>query len=175
MQFQIPQFIETEDKVVGPFSIRQFIYVAIAGGFCFMLYFAVKAWLFAILSIPALGIAFSFAFIKVNGVPLTRVAMAAFNFYWKPQTYVWQPEHPEVQKRPETLAGVTATATPQGISLENVVSGIALRSAWQNLQTGTKAAPRVSSQQFYGKVQEKYEVFRRMSGERNAARRIDYK
>ena len=174
MQFQVPQFIETEDKVVGPFSIRQFIYVAIAGGFCFLLYFAVETWLFVILSVPALGAAFSFAFIKINGVPLARVVMAAFNFYWKPQTYVWQPNHPEIEKKPETLAGIAAAA-PQGLALENIVSGIALRNVWQNLQTGTASASRVSSQQFYGKVQEKYEVFRRMSGERSAGRRIDYK
>ena len=174
MQFQVPQFIETEDRVVGPFSIRQFIYVAIAGGFCFMLYFAVEPWLFGLLSVLLLGAALSFAFIKINGVPLTRVAMAAFNFYWKPQTYVWQPEHPEIEKRPEALAPLTASA-PGGISLEDIVSGIALRNVWQDLQTGTKAAPRVSSQQFYGKVQEKYEVFRRMAGDRNAARRVDYR
>ncbi len=174
MQFLVPQFIETEDKVVGPFSIRQFIYVAIAGGFCFMLYFTVTAWLFAVLSALLLGTALSFAFIKINGVALTRVAMAAFNFYWKPQTYVWQPDHPEVGKKPEELARAAATS-PQGIALEDIVSGLALRSVWQNLQTGATTAPRVSGQQFYGKMQEKYEVFRRMSGDRNAARRIDYK
>ena len=30
MQYQVPQFIETEDKVVGPFSLRQFAYVGAA-------------------------------------------------------------------------------------------------------------------------------------------------
>ena len=31
MQFQVPQFIETEDKVVGPLTLRQFMYIAGAG------------------------------------------------------------------------------------------------------------------------------------------------
>src|SRR3989344_2125018 len=187
MQFQVPQFIETEDRVVGPFSIRQFIYVAIAGWFCFILYFAVEFWLLVVLAVPTMGAAFSLAFIKINGVPLTRVAMSAFNFYWKPQTYVWQPEPSGTEKKAGSAAepGVAAStagpregraaAVPRGISLEDIVSGIALRNAWQNLQTGTKSPPRISGQQFYGKIQEKYEVFRRAAGDQSAARRVDYR
>lgn len=169
MQFQVPQFIETEDKVVGPFSIRQFIYVSIAGGFCFLLYFMVQTWLFVILSILLLGAAGAFAFIKISGRPLTRIAFSALSFYWKPQTYVWQPDHPEIPKSEAVMEQVA----PAGISLESVVSGLALRSAWQNLQTGENTM--VSSQQFYGKVQEKYQMYRRLSGDRQAARRIDYR
>jgi hypothetical protein len=168
MQFQVPQFIETEDKVVGPFSIRQFIYVAVAGGFSFMLYFSVDIWLFASLSVVILGAALSFAFIKVNGVPLTRVVFAAFSFYWKPQTYIWQPDHPEIAKGLESLRPAAAAG---GVSLESIVSGIALRNTWQSLQTGTK----VSTQQFLGKIEGRYQIFQKMTGERRAARRIDYR
>jgi hypothetical protein len=170
MQFQVPQFIETEDKIVGPFTIRQFIYIAIAGGFCFFLYFMVQSWLFIILSIFFLSIAGALGFIKVSGRPLIRVAMSAFNFYWKPQTYVWQPEHPDIPKNEAMLQPAPAS----GLSLENIVSGMALRNVWQSLQTGEKA-PIVSNAQFYGKVQEKYQMYRKMTGERDAARRIDYR
>ncbi|MDP2598538.1 MAG: PrgI family protein [Candidatus Liptonbacteria bacterium] len=168
MQFQVPQFIETEDKVVGPFSIRQFIYVSIAGGFSFLLYFMVQTWLWIVLSIFLLGGAGAFAFIRVSGRSLTRVAFSAFSFYWKPQTYVWQPEHPEIPKSEATMEPVA----PPGISLESIVSGLALRSAWQNLQTGETM---ISNQQFYGKVQERYQMYRKLSGDRQAARRIDYR
>ncbi len=170
MQFQVPQFIETEDKIVGPFSIRQFIYIAIAGGFSFLLYFTVQPWLFAVLSIFFLGTAGAFAFIKVSGRPLTRIAMSALNFYWKPQTYVWQPEHPEIPKSEAAMEPEVSS----GISLENIVSGMALRGVWQSLQTGEKSKM-VSSAQFYGKVQEKYQMYRNLSGARDAARRIDYR
>lgn len=169
MQFQVPQFIETEDKIVGPFSIRQFIYMSIAGGFAFFLYFTVESWIFILLSILSLSIAASFAFIKIGGRPLTRVAMSAFNFYWKPQTYVWQPDHPEVEKGPATLE----PATSSGISLENIISGIALRGVWRDLQTGEKTA--ISNQQFFGKIQERYQIFQRLAGDRQAARRVDYR
>ena len=57
MQFQVPQFIETEDKIIGPFSIKQFIYVGAAIGISFMLYFTVQAWLWIALSLIVVGLA----------------------------------------------------------------------------------------------------------------------
>ena len=166
MQFQVPQFIETEDKIVGVLTIRQFIYVAAAGGAVFLLYFMVQTWLFAILAVLIMGIGGALAFIKIGGRPLVHVALAAFNFYWSPQTYIWQSKNAEVRS--------TATEKPAqagGISLENIVSGSALRNVWQNLQTGTK----ISNQQFFGKMQDRYQIFHNLSGERRAARRIDYR
>ncbi len=168
MQFQVPQFIETEDKIVGPFTMRQFIYVAVAGAFGFILYFAVQLWLFIIVSSFLFGLALSLAFVTVNSQPLTRVILAAFNFYWKPQAYVWQPEQTETKKGEAAMRPLTSG----NLQLEDIVSGMALRKMWQGLQTGMK----ISDKQYFGKrLKEQYEVFQRLSGEREAARRIDYR
>jgi len=167
MQFQVPQFIETEDKIVGPFTIRQFIYVAFAGGFSFMLYFTIQTWLWFAISVFLFSFAMALAFIKVGGRPMSHVLTAAFNFYWKPQTYVWQPEHPEIQKSAESLQPMEKSGT----AIEDIISGKSLRNVWQNLQTGTK----ISDQQFFGEMENRYQVFQRLSGERDAARRIDYR
>ncbi|MEK9180476.1 MAG: PrgI family protein [Patescibacteria group bacterium] len=163
MQFQVPQFIETEDKIVGPFSIRQFIYIGAAGIVSFFLYFTVELWLWVLGTVFSLALAMGFAFIKIEGRDLTHVLAAALNFYWKPQTYVWQPEHPEVPKS-------EALEKEAGISLEDVLSGAALRNAWRGLQTGTKVSPRQVLEKG-----EKYQIFQKLSGERRAARRIDYR
>ena len=69
MQFQVPQFIETEDKIVGPFTLRQFMYVAGAGLGSAILYFTVATWLWFILTIILLGGAIGVAFVKVRGAP----------------------------------------------------------------------------------------------------------
>ena len=44
MQFQVPQFIETEDKIVGPLTLRQFLYIGAAGLLSFLLFFVLKIW-----------------------------------------------------------------------------------------------------------------------------------
>ncbi|MEK7077129.1 MAG: PrgI family protein [Patescibacteria group bacterium] len=163
MQFQVPQFIETEDKIVGPFTLRQFFYVAGAGALCFMLFFAVATWLFVILSMFLIAAALALAFIKINGRSLPAVVLSAFRFYWNPQAYVWQPEAPQVKKE-EALKSLG------GGIIDKIVSGLTLKHTWQKLQTGTKEGKK--------KIKElsgQYEIFQRMSGDRQIARRVDYR
>lgn len=166
MQFQVPQFIETEDKIVGPFSMRQFGYVLAAGGVSVFLYFTVEFALWAALSIVFLSIATALAFVSVEGRPLVHVIGAALNFFWRPQTYVWQPEKPQVRKDEANLLKEAG-----GIPIEDIISGLSLHNIWKKLQTGS----RVSPQQFEEKTPERYQIFRRLSGERRSARRVDYR
>jgi len=68
-QFTVPQFIDVEDKIIGPITSRQF--VIMLGTFLLIainykiFYFSV----FLAISIPELAIALVFSFIKVNGRP----------------------------------------------------------------------------------------------------------
>ncbi len=90
-------------------------------------------------------------------------------FYWKPQTFVWQPENPEIKKEDE----LNQMAKP-GFSIENIVMGLALKNTWRKLQTGSKQGG-VEIKQFSDKVKEKYQIFEKITGERGAAKRIDYR
>jgi hypothetical protein len=169
MQFQVPQFIETEDKIVGPFTLKQFIFVAAAVGLSLMLYFLVVPWLWLILSLPIVGIGIGFAFIKIEGRSLPAVAAAALRYLWKPQTYVWQPKEAMGDKGQRTKDKGQRPATA-GITLEEVLSGVALRRTWQKLQTGGKVSPGTFLAQ-----RDHYSIYRKRTGERAAARRIDYR
>ncbi|HVM77306.1 MAG TPA: PrgI family protein [Candidatus Paceibacterota bacterium] len=100
MQFQVPQFIETEDKVVGPFSIRQFAYVGVACLISAIFYFMVSTWLAVLAAFVLIGGALALSFVKIEGRPLVTILTSAANFYWKPQTYVWKPESTPPAKKP---------------------------------------------------------------------------
>ena len=173
MQFQVPQFIETEDKIVGPLSLRQFFYIGAGGGVSGLLYFILQTWLWIIFSVLAVGGAIAFAFVKIQGRPLTRVVASAFNFYWKPQTYVWQPEHPVMTMKKEEEAPVQKPKKViPGFSLEKIAAGSALHASWASLQTGE----RMSSQQFTDeKMYGRYQIFKKAAGDQRAARRVDYR
>ena len=164
MQFQVPQFIETEDKIVGPFTLRQFVYVGIAGGISALLYFSVQTWLWFAGTVVVFGSAIALAFVKIEGRPLVNIVAAAFGFYWKPQTYLWKPEHPALaQKTPSEESGV---------SLENILAGMALHKRWEHLQTGEKISPaKLVEQVMVGR----YQIFEKKTGERRAAKRVDYR
>jgi hypothetical protein len=169
VQFQVPQFIDTEDKLIGPLTLRQFIYIGVAGGIFAMLYFLVQTWIALILGIIVLGAAGALAFVKVEGRPLIDVALAAFGFYWKPQTYIWQPEHPVIEQRQGTRDKGQGEG---GFSLEKIVSGMALHKKWEVMQTGEKAKPEKVVEK---KMDNRYLIIERRTGDRRAARRVDYR
>lgn len=81
MRFQVPQFIETETKLVGPFTLKQFLFVAGGTMIIFMLRYAFNSMFFWILaSLPIAAIALGLAFYKIDGVPLPKYIMMAFSF-----------------------------------------------------------------------------------------------
>ncbi len=168
MQFQVPQFVEVEDKIVGPFTLKQFLYIGGAVGISLLLFFIVAFWLWVILSIFIVAGGVALALIKINGQPIIKVMMSAIAFYWRPQTYVWQ------QKREKAAEAAPKGKSEEGMSLENIVAGLSLRKSWQNLQTGTKVAAS-DTRWRVGRPSDKYEVVKRITGERRAVRRVDYR
>jgi hypothetical protein len=176
MQYQVPQFIETEDKVVGPFSIRQFAYVGAAAMVSGICYFLLQTWLFAIVALILIGGSLALSFVKINGRPLAKIATSAFNFYWKPQMYVWKPEHPIAPQRAPVAQREMPIIPPAPLTRESISSGDSLHKSWENIQTGTPAGKIQSASQFVEKkMAERYQIFQRETGERAAARRVDYR
>jgi hypothetical protein len=168
MQFQVPQFIETEDKVIGPFSIRQFIYVGIACLISAFFYFLLVTWLFLIFAIILIGGALAISFVKIEGRPLLNVITSGARFYWNPQTYIWKPDHAPVtpQKAPKE----------KEVTLESILANSALHKSWQKVQTGSPDPGKKSDQQFVEqRMAERYQIFQSAGGDRSAARRIDYR
>jgi hypothetical protein len=176
MQYQVPQFIETEDKVVGPFSLRQFAYVGGAAVISGVFYFLLQTWLFLIVALILVGGSLAISFIKINGRPLIKIITSAINFYWKPQLYIWKPDHPVVQQHRAPMA---VRELPPIEAIASIAAGDSLHKSWENLQSGTpERAPEkaMSSSQFLEKkMAERYQIFQRQGGDRAAARRVDYR
>jgi hypothetical protein len=68
-QFTVPQFIDVEDKVVGPLSARQFLILLAGGGMSFLYYKMFIFIYFLVFSILTVILAAVFTFVKVAGVP----------------------------------------------------------------------------------------------------------
>lgn len=90
MQFNVPQFIEIEDKIIGPLTLKQFMYLAIGGAICFMLYFVLKVGFFIVVTIIVMGFCAMLAFLKINGRPFPHFLKNFVSFALRPKIYVWQ-------------------------------------------------------------------------------------
>jgi len=94
MQFNVPQFIDIEDKVVGPLSLKQFGYLAACGAVLFMLYRFVNFTVFIIVAIPTVIFALAAVFLKINGRPFLKVFGASIAYFIKPKIFVWKRKKP---------------------------------------------------------------------------------
>jgi len=90
MRFQIPQFIDVEDKIFGPLTLKQFIYVA--GGVSVSVVSVLFLGIFfgLIVSSPILILALALAFYKINNRPFVNTLESAFKYATKDKLYIWR-------------------------------------------------------------------------------------
>ena len=94
LQYKIPQNVGIEDRIVGPFSLRQLIIVAVGGGISYVL-FAISSKLYElnileyiVLALPGL-VALAAALIKINNITFTKFVLLALEFTIKPNKRLW--------------------------------------------------------------------------------------
>ncbi len=90
MQFKVPQFLDIEDKIFGPFTFRQFAYLAGGGGMCFVLYKALGLLWGAIPILVLAGLSAALTFYRPNGKPFVNMLEAGFKYFFQGKLYVWK-------------------------------------------------------------------------------------
>jgi len=115
MQFQVPQFIEIEDKIIGPLTFKQFLFLVGGFGAAFIFYqLPIWSGVKFFLVILSGGIGAAFAFYKVNNKTLLATIEDAFMFYIGRKLYLWKKVQKQVQKKNSILPSEQQN---QGISL----------------------------------------------------------
>jgi len=99
-QYQVPQFIEIEDKIFGPLTFKQFLYVVGGGGISFVLWTVLPLYLAILLIIPIMALSLALAFYKVNQKPFIYTLEAAVKYFLGEKLYLWkQVDKSERQKK----------------------------------------------------------------------------
>lgn len=100
MEYQVPQFIEVEDKIIGPLTLKQFIYVAGGGGLCVVFFSYLPFVPAVLLSLPVGGLSAALAFYKVNGKPFIEMLEAGFNYYIGAKLFLWKHDEQKAGQAP---------------------------------------------------------------------------
>jgi len=90
MQFKVPQFIDVEDKLFGPFTFRQFAYLAGGGGAVYAIYKVMPLWIGIFFIIPVAGLTLALVFYKINNQPFIYYLQAAISYALKSKLYLWK-------------------------------------------------------------------------------------
>ncbi len=88
-QYLVPQFIDVEDKIIGPITIRQFIIMIIGGLFLFLCYKIFVFPIFIAFAIAILGAVALFGFVKVNGRPFHVFIVGMLETLKRPAKRIW--------------------------------------------------------------------------------------
>lgn len=117
MRYQVPQFIEVEDKIFGPLTLKQFIYLAGGAGLSFTIYRVFNSLLFsAIPIIIVMAFVALLAFYKINNKPFVFVVEAAFKYFFSSKLYIWKKDQtlkPRETKEDQDVKQLASVMVPK--------------------------------------------------------------
>ncbi len=92
-QFVVPQFIDVEDKIFGPITVRQFLILLGAGLVIFISYKLADFTLFVIIALVIGSLAVTFSFVKVNGQDFHYVILNIIQTLRHPALRIWRKDY----------------------------------------------------------------------------------
>jgi hypothetical protein len=96
MRYQVPQFIEIEDKIFGPLTFKQFAYIVGGVGVGLIAYKLLSLFWAIIVMVPVAIVSGSLAFYRPNNRPFIDTLEAAFNFVLTSKLYIWHKEDKKI-------------------------------------------------------------------------------
>jgi membrane protein implicated in regulation of membrane protease activity len=92
MKFQVPQFIETETKLIGPLTLRQFLWVAGGASMIAMEFILLNGIFFLVAALITGGFFGALAFLKVDGQPFINYLAYMLGYFLGAKRYIYQPK-----------------------------------------------------------------------------------
>ncbi len=116
MRFEVPQFIDIEDKIFGPFTWKQFVYLLGGAGACFILFVTLPFVLFVVAAAPIIALSAGLAFYQVNNRPFVVLLEAFFSYFTGARLYLWQKVEKKAAPKKVEEAAQKPTYLPPGSS-----------------------------------------------------------
>lgn len=113
--YKVPQDVEAEDKLIGPFSFRQFIYLIVAALGIFLAWALSRVFIgLLILPLPIVIAMLALALPLRKDQPMETYLIAMIKFFFKPRHRIWDPEGTM------SLVQITAPQVIEGPQLKDV-------------------------------------------------------
>jgi hypothetical protein len=104
MQFKVPQFLDIEDKIFGPFTFREFVYLAGGAGLCFVIYKLVGLLLGAIPILIIAGFSGMLIFYRPNNKPFVNMLESGFKYFTQNKLYIWKKGNKKIANNKSGIA-----------------------------------------------------------------------
>ncbi len=117
MMFNVPQFIDVEDKVAGPLTVKQLFWMMGMGAAILVVSVLCPGPATYIIAVPIVIVFVLLAFYRPNGQPLISYVIQAFFFLFRPKVLMWRRPtaipSPVAMKRVEKTTPIQARTVTQ--------------------------------------------------------------
>jgi len=110
-KFIVPQFIDKEDKILGPITVRQFLIMLVSTFVLFIAFRILTLPFFIFAALLIVGLAGTFGFLKVNGQPFHIFFINALQTFSRPALRVWDKTYTDAEIRAWIRVVVSAPVT----------------------------------------------------------------
>lgn len=104
MKHEVPQFIDVKDKVIGPLTFEQFLYLLGGASLAYMSFRFIVAPFGFLLAALLGGLAALLAFYKVNNRPFIDFLASFVAYQTRSRSYSWRKQEEVVAKKTATIS-----------------------------------------------------------------------
>ncbi len=121
MMFNVPQFIDVEDKIAGPLTWRQLLWMIAMGAAVLLLFVFLDGAITFVVAVPVVFLFLALAFYRPNGQPFINYLLSAIFFLFRPKLMMWDrpvggiPRTPVARKPSSDIAPERKPATIEEI------------------------------------------------------------
>lgn len=95
MRFEVPQFINIQDKLFGPFTFKQALFLVGGGGMIYVIYRVAPLSVAVLLGLPVAAFTGALVFYKPNGRPFIHMVEAWLLYTFSHKFYLWRQGEPK--------------------------------------------------------------------------------
>ncbi len=103
MRYEVPQFIEIEERIVGPLTLAQFFYVAGGAGGAYVAFRFLPSIINIVVAVALIGFGCALAFVKINNRPFPVMLYAMMTYWVSTKMYLWSFERASKPKLREQV------------------------------------------------------------------------
>jgi hypothetical protein len=120
-QYKVPQNIDLQDRIVGPLTLYQFLYLLASGMVFYATLKTPGIYDLILIGVPVGLLGLAFSFVKINDQPFSRFVVSLIFFFTHPKARVWHHGSgtPEISVNTQDLT-VKKRVTTKTISIDQI-------------------------------------------------------
>lgn len=166
MQYKVPQNIDLEDKVIGPLTLKQFIFLLVGGMLNYLIYSTFTHWFGWVLIVIISALALAFAFAKIQEQDFSYFLSSFIAFISSPKLFVWtkhkhnqeEEEVPKINKKEGSEDDDQLSKDPKKVrSRLQVLAEVVDTQGWRYKDTGSRVVSEEESEARVERTEERKE------------------